>query len=156
MQHYRSAVGLSKKNFEVMGTPHLREEQSRKRAGGPSYRCIMVPMRFLLAVLFCLPLCAQPPQPKNLKILKPEGLITTMRSFGAALGQECQYCHVRGDFASDDNPKKNIARMMIAMAGEVNAKFPDGKPHVTCYTCHRGEPTPKMAPVPAAAPEKKP
>jgi len=112
-------------------------------------------------MLFCLPLFAQQPQdaaarpqrpaPKNLKILKPEDNIQAiMRSFRMALGQECQYCHVRGDFSSDDNPKKNTARMMIAMAREINAKFPDGKDHVSCYTCHRGEPIPKMAPAPAA------
>ena len=38
---------------------------------------------------------------------------------------------------------------MITMAREVNAKFTDGKQHVSCYTCHRGESEPKMAP-PAA------
>ena len=61
----------------------------------------------------------------------------------------CSYCHVQGDFASDDNPKKNIARAMIRMATEINAKFPDGKAHVSCYTCHRGAEEPIMAP-PAA------
>jgi hypothetical protein len=28
----------------------------------------------------------------------------------------------------------------------VNANFPDGKMHVSCYTCHRGEAEPKTAP----------
>ncbi len=27
---------------------------------------------------------------------------------------------------------------MIVLTQDVNAKFPDGKQHVTCYTCHRG------------------
>jgi hypothetical protein len=94
-----------------------------------------------------------PPAPKNLKLLAPDTDIrATMRAFEAALGvNQCTFCHVQGDFASDDNPKKNTARMMITMAREINAKFPDGKQHVRCYTCHRGETTPKMEP-PAAAP----
>jgi len=42
------------------------------------------------------------------------------------------------------------ARMMISMVGEINAKFPDGKMHVTCFTCHRGSTEPLTAPVAAA------
>ena len=76
-------------------------------------------------------------------------VIQVMRNINAALGVQCTYCHVQGDFASDDNPKKETARMMMVMAREVNAKFPDGKQHVTCYTCHRGATEPAMAP-PAA------
>jgi hypothetical protein len=52
---------------------------------------------------------------------------------------------VQGNFASDEKPKKQIARYMIAMTTEINAKFPDGKVHVTCFTRHRGEVEPKMA-----------
>jgi hypothetical protein len=34
----------------------------------------------------------------------------------------------------------------------VNAAFADGKRHVTCYTCHRGDAVPKTeAPPPGAA-----
>ena len=43
-------------------------------------------------------------------------------------------------------PKKDIARRMIVLAQDDNAKFPDGKEHVTCYTCHRGGQEPKTAP----------
>ncbi len=76
-----------------------------------------------------------------------------MLAFNAGLGVQCNFCHVQGDWASDDNPKKETARMMIGMAREVNAKFTDGKQHVSCYTCHRGENEPKMAPPPAAPPQ---
>ena len=31
--------------------------------------------------------------------------------------------------------------MMLTMAREINAKFPDGKIHVTCHTCHRSTTT---------------
>jgi len=34
---------------------------------------------------------------------------------------------------------------MIVLAQDVNAKFPDGKERVTCYTCHRGDQEPKTA-----------
>ena len=89
--------------------------------------------------------------PKNLKILPTEGLQPAMAGFNAGLGVMCTFCHVQGDFPSDDNPKKNIARAMIRMAADINSRFNDGKAHVSCYTCHRGENEPKMTP-PAAAP----
>ena len=89
------------------------------------------------------------PQPagKNIKEL-PWGVNTQkiMASFTAALGVECSYCHVAGDFASDANPRKDIARSMIRMMRDANYHFPDVRLHVTCYECHRGEPKPKMAP----------
>ena len=123
-------------------------------------------MRLLLTgLLLLLPVLAQdkapekggrrpPPPPTNLKVLKvttgPE-VIQIMRTFTAGLGVQCNYCHVQGNFASDDNPKKEIARHMIEMTHEINGKFPDGKMHVSCYTCHRGETEPKTAPEPKPA-----
>ncbi len=87
-----------------------------------------------------------PPPPKNLKLLDPSTLMPTMMSFKAALGVECSFCHVMGDFASDEKPTKEMARKMIVMTRSINANFPDGKIHVTCYTCHRGSTEPKTAP----------
>lgn len=123
-------------------------------------------MRLLaISMLLLLPLAAlnaqenqdkakkQMPPPSNLKVLKvttgPQ-VVAIMRTFTAGLGVQCVYCHVQGNFASDDNPKKETARHMIEMAQNINAKFPDGKEHVTCYTCHRGETEPKTAPEPKA------
>jgi len=118
-------------------------------------------MRLIVsALLVLLPLVAQEkgpekkapmPDPTNLKILqvktRPE-VVQIMRTFTAGLGVQCNYCHIQGNFASDENPKKEIARHMITMSHEINSKFPDGKMHVTCYTCHRGETEPKTAPEP--------
>ncbi len=68
------------------------------------------------------------------------------------LGVTCGTCHVRGNFASEDKPQKQTARKMLEMVKAINkANFPDYKPkdgesvlgRVTCYTCHRGETTPK-------------
>jgi len=116
-------------------------------------------MRFLMiAAMIAIPLCAQeqdkakkadPGPPTNLKILKVSGrpeVIQIMRTFTAGLGVQCNYCHVQGNNASDDNPKKEVARKMIAMVQQINGNFPDGKMHVSCYTCHRGEAEPKTAP----------
>jgi photosynthetic reaction center cytochrome c subunit len=122
-------------------------------------------MRLILAVVLLLvPVCLSaqekegkkgpPPTPKNLKILTGESgeqVIMTMRAFRTALGVQCTFCHVQGDFASDDNPKKETARMMLTMAREINAKFPDGKRHVSCYTCHRGMTEPATEPPAAPA-----
>jgi photosynthetic reaction center cytochrome c subunit len=121
----------------------------------------MTSVRILTAVLLLTPLSlfAQgrggpggppPGPPKNLKVL-PAGtdVAPVMNTIRVALGVQCPFCHVAGNFDSDDNPKKLIARNMLRMTADLNASFPDGKQHVTCYTCHQGASTPAMEP-PAA------
>jgi hypothetical protein len=113
-------------------------------------------MRILIALLIAIPLLAQEPpagekkgpphEPKNLKILKPDQVRGAMAAFRVALGEKCTFCHVQGDFASDEKHEKLVARMMMEMTHEINAKFPDGKMHVTCFTCHRGATEPKTQP----------
>jgi Photosynthetic reaction centre cytochrome C subunit/Tetratricopeptide repeat len=107
----------------------------------------------------------QPPPMTNLQLYPKETpraqILATMQGFVAALGVQqsggCGYCHAgtapQFDFASDANPKKNIARKMILMSREVTAKLPEvtGKAasEVTtlrCATCHRGLPIPKLLP----------
>lgn len=88
----------------------------------------------------------QRPEPKNLKLLQPSDLMPAMRAYKTALGVQCTFCHVEGNFASDENKHKETARKMIVMTRDINAKFPDSKEHVTCYTCHRGAEEPLMAP----------
>lgn len=89
------------------------------------------------------------PPPKNLKILQPEHVMEAMHAFRVALGVRCDFCHVQGDFAADDKPHKEIARKMLTMTHEINTHFPDGKMHVTCYTCHRGAEEPATKPAEA-------
>jgi hypothetical protein len=114
-------------------------------------------MRLCTLLLFLVPVFAQqPPEapgpekkhpaPTNLKLLPAENLMPTMQAFKVALGVKCEFCHNVPDFASDDHPHKEMARKMIILAREVNAKFPDGKMHVTCYTCHRGAEEPATKP----------
>jgi len=120
-------------------------------------------MRLLLTLVLLAPVCAfsqdngkkkaPPAVLKNIKVLTGMNgaqVIQVMRGFEAGLGTQCTSCHVsEADFVSDDNPKKETARMMLVMMREVNAKFEDGKEHVTCYTCHRGSTQPATVP-PAA------
>ena len=93
--------------------------------------------------------------PKNLKVFTQENWTATGRpmmdvfvtSLGLADKCGCTYCHVGpGQFDDDSKPPKNVARMMLGMVNDINAKFPDGKTHVTCFTCHRGNTTPATAP----------
>lgn len=85
--------------------------------------------------------------PKNLQIFTPETYRPAMDVFTASLGVECTFCHVGpGQMDLDDKPQKDIARNMIRMVREINARFPDGEQHVTCYTCHRGQTEPATAP----------
>ena len=88
--------------------------------------------------------------PKNLKVLQAKnltGVMAVMQTFVPALGLEekggCNYCHVADDRSADDKPEKVMARMMMQMVREINAKFPDGGEHVTCWTCHRGATKPE-------------
>ena len=124
---------------------------------------MIFPMRILVVLLMALaqdapkqdaPKKGGPaPAPTNLKVLKTTSgaeVGQIMRTFTAGLGVQCSYCHVAGNFASDENPKKATARTMIVMMQKINAGFNDGKMHVSCFTCHRGEAEPKTAPEPKA------
>jgi tetratricopeptide (TPR) repeat protein len=79
-----------------------------------------------------------------------------MQTIAQALGVRCEYCHVgrRGEpppVGAIGKPKQQIAREMIAMTRELNAKVQaatdksaaDATP-VTCITCHRGVPIPRQ------------
>ena len=82
---------------------------------------------------------------KNLKVLAPENVGITMQNFSLALGVACTFCHQEGNFPLDTKPQKVKARMMLEMVRDINAKFGDGKTHVTCWTCHRASTEPQIA-----------
>ena len=89
--------------------------------------------------------------PKNLRVLTPENLMAQMQTFPVALGVEsqggCNFCH-EADRSLDTKPTKVKARQMIEMVADINAKFGDGKVHVTCWTCHLGSTKPEIARIP--------
>jgi hypothetical protein len=87
--------------------------------------------------------------PRNTPVVQVVG---RMRDITGALGVRCQFCHVgeegmpleRFDFAADEKRTKLVARQMMRMVQEINARL-DTIPgrtapglEVTCRTCHRG------------------
>jgi hypothetical protein len=96
--------------------------------------------------------------PVNLRVL-PRDISRTdldglMHQYNEELGVSCTFCHAEGagtrrlDFASDDNPRKQTARLMIAMLREINDKYlaqlgdPSYPVLVTCGNCHLGQSAP--------------
>ena len=73
-----------------------------------------------------------------------------MQAMNEALGVGCTYCHVatadkRVDYKADGNPKKVIARKMLEMTADINARVwlatgTDAAKEraVGCVSCHRG------------------
>ena len=115
---------------------------------------------------------SQPPRPDDLHFhnlqvfpqnIPREELIAQMQSFTRALGVRCDHCHVQTatepkpefDFPSDEKREKHAARIMIRMTQDMNrnyvAKIEDMYTTVSCWTCHRGEKRPDVAP--SAPPE---
>ena len=99
----------------------------------------MSPTKILLVVIFILfPIATLAQQkrvdvfadPENLKVLpediSSEDLSATMRGFAMGLGVRCETCHVGEpntplhtfDFASDEKPMKQKARLMLEMVSE--------------------------------------
>ena len=116
---------------------------------------------------------APPPPPKNLQVLPKDTpapqVVALMRTFNTALGVQCGYCHVfvapgdpTNDMASDAKTPKLVARVMMQMVSDINAKLAanikkpaDQMTKVECATCHRGAAIPALPP-PAAAPAPAP
>lgn len=87
---------------------------------------------------------------KNVVVLKTipaDQLIPSMQFITAALGVDCEFCHVEGAFEKDDKKPKQIARKMIEMMIVINQDNFDSHREVTCYSCHRGHPKPVSIPV---------
>jgi len=91
---------------------------------------------------------------KNVKLLRGisvKEFMGTMGFFSASLLYNCTDCHGQ-ESASDwanyaiDTPLKNKARQMIVMVNTINKMNFGGMRSVTCYTCHRGSPRPKVIP----------
>jgi hypothetical protein len=97
---------------------------------------------------------------KNIQVLNGmpmNQLAGTMSFIAGSLGVKCDYCHGQ-DFSSDDKAEKKTARKMIAMQLALNKQTFEGKPEVSCYTCHRGDVRPRAVPSlePADWKEKEP
>jgi len=78
-----------------------------------------------------------------------------MQMMSEALGVKCVYCHVATktedlDYRSEANPRKQVARLMVAMTADINAavsaatlKASTDAAQVQCITCHRGRTDPR-------------
>lgn len=99
-------------------------------------------------------------KPVNLKVLPadiaPAHLGKMMKRFEKDLGVSCSYCHVENrdtaklDYISDDNPRKQTARLMMTMLDDINGKYlaqleTDRRyaVPVTCGSCHLGRANPQ-------------
>jgi hypothetical protein len=113
------------------------------------------------------------PPPSNLKVLPKDltsqQVVAIMHNYAGELGVGCNYCHAKDDttgrtnFASDANPMKDRARVMIKMTHAINTEYltqlTDPKPQnpVTCGTCHRGMSQPTVfTPAPRERPGSPP
>lgn len=78
--------------------------------------------------------------------------VANMQAISQALGVSCEYCHSAPQ-GKGPEPKKEIARAMLAMTSDLNAKIAaaTGKTakeaiQVECVTCHRGAAIPQALP----------
>jgi hypothetical protein len=94
----------------------------------------------------------------NLRVLPKDTDPTEMRElmsrYAQELGVKCAFCHVRNpqtqrlDYVSDDNPRKQIARVMIRMVDDINNKYlaqisdPRYAERIGCGNCHHGQSSP--------------
>jgi len=88
---------------------------------------------------------------ENIKVFKgmeASRVPAIMGAFTHALGTHCTLCHVSGKFASEDKKEKQIARDMMHMTSVLNDSLlhkianVDDDAHISCYTCHHGQPKP--------------
>jgi hypothetical protein len=111
------------------------------------FAAVAVAAALLLAAFAGRAIADGGPSWKNLSILpktiSKDDLKATMKAQTKALGVDCDHCHEMPD-ADKDTKNKKIAREMMKMTADLNAKFfktMDQK--VTCETCHRGKEKPE-------------
>ena len=88
---------------------------------------------------------------KNVQVLKGipvDDFMGTMGIMAASLAFCCRDCHpgAGSDIVvwEDDTPRKRTARKMVTMVQNINKENFNGRPVVTCWTCHRGRDFPVM------------
>ena len=76
--------------------------------------------------------------------------VSQMQQIAQSLGVQCSYCHSAPRGSGEPEPKKEIARAMMAMTDDINARIhaATGKgagqvTEIQCAYCHRGVPVPR-------------
>ncbi len=82
-------------------------------------------------------------------------LVKLMDEYSVAMGRNCEFCHVPGNWADDTKENKKRTRVMIQVTNAINreqlTKMPadrEGTPKISCITCHRGSNSPNRQIVP--------
>ncbi|MCY7374700.1 MAG: c-type cytochrome [Pyrinomonadaceae bacterium] len=86
---------------------------------------------------------------KNIKVLNEmpaDQMGKVMNLMAASLGVNCSFCHIGNNFEKDGNEHKDIAREMLKMTFALNKTYFEGRPEVSCATCHNGLAHPQSAP----------
>jgi hypothetical protein len=71
-------------------------------------------------------------------------LPSMMAGFVRDLGEDCEYCHVSGDWASDEKVSKPLARRMHEIQNGMDQRYFGSAGAISCWTCHRGERVPEI------------
>ena len=78
----------------------------------------------------------------------PADLGAAMQVIAQSLGVSCEYCHAAARGSGAPEPKKDIARQMMAMTRDINARVQEATGNasakVECITCHHGVPIPRQ------------
>ena len=87
---------------------------------------------------------------KNIKVLNDmpaDQMGKVMNLFSASLNVNCNFCHVSNDadFEKDGKEEKESAREMIKMTFGLNKDYFNGRPEISCNTCHQGDEHPQSA-----------
>ncbi len=101
---------------------------------------------FLVVPIIALAAAAQEPETAPpVHETRDPNIVASMPAIAQALGVGCNYCHLARHGMRVPEPKKEIARAMMAMTRDINLKIqaatnkPAGEAtEVQCVTCHRG------------------
>ena len=86
---------------------------------------------------------------KNVKVLKDmpaDDMGKVMNIMSESLGVDCNFCHYGYEFEKEGKEEFETSRKMIQMTWDINREYFEGKPEVSCNTCHNGRPHPLSAP----------
>src|ERR1700680_1232090 len=79
---------------------------------------------------------------------RPADLGATMQVIAQSLGVSCNYCHSAERGSGQPEPKKDIARQMMAMTRDLNDRVQQATGNATakgeCITVHHGVPIPRQ------------